>query len=203
MAKQDRFIVTTPVVELGYGYLRTPDTKFNPDGDYKLDFFLSPDEAKAFCENIEKDKRSASIKTGKKGKLKGTKVDGLIKFKTKQHAKVKSKSGEEFEMKPRLYYIVDGKTEPYPEDSPLPWSGSTGEVEVEVVPFDGFGGGITLRLRAVRLHKIVEGQASGSGNWSTVEEGYGSTSEARSKVDAEEEDFEDDEEDDDEEGERW
>ena len=202
MAKKDRFIVTTPVVDLGYGYLRTPDTKFNPDGDYKQDFFMTPEAATAFCELVEKDKRALS-QSGKKAKLKGTKVDGLIKFKTKQHAKVKSKSGEEFDMKPRLYYIVDGATVPYPEDAPLPWSGSTGEIEVEVVPFDGFGGGLTLRLRAIRLHEIVEGKSS-AGNWAAVGEGTSSSTKERAAADFEDEDLDDDEEDDDgDEGERW
>lgn len=203
MAKKDKFIVTTPIVELGYGYLRTPDTKFNPDGDYKQDFFMSPEAAREFCARIESDSRAVTQK-GKKAKLKGTKVDGLIKFKTKQHAEIKTKSGEAFEVKPRLYYIVDGKTVEYPEDSPLPWVGSTGEVELEVVPFDGFGGGLTLRLRAIRLHEIVEGKAK-SGAWADTEEGYSSSSKERpvSEGSEDEPEFEEAEEDDDEEEDRW
>lgn len=204
MAKKDKFIVTTPVVELGYGYLRTPDTHFNADGDYKQDFFMSPEDAKAFCARIESDPRSITQK-GKKAKLKGTKVDGLIKFKTKQHATIENRSGEKFEVKPRLYHIVDGKTVEYPEDAPLPWSGSTGEIEVEVVPFDGFGGGLTLRLRAIRLHEVVEGKSGGNSNWADVEEGYTSQSKERPAAqDEEDSGFDDAEEEDDEDGEeRW
>lgn len=179
MAKKERFIITTPVATLGYGHLYNPDTKFNKDGDYKQDFFLSEEAAKKFCLSVSKDPRA------KGAKLKYTKVDGTFKFKTKQHAKVKAKDGEVFDMKPKLYYIVDGKTVEYPATLPAPWSGSTGELELEVVPFDGFGGGLTMRLRAIRLHTIVEGTKS-AGNWGDVEEGY--TSESSSREGAEPED---------------
>lgn len=177
MAKQERWIVTTPVVELGYGYLRTPDFKFNPDGDFKQDFYMSPEQAKAFCAMVEGDPR-ARVK-GKPAKVKFTKEDGTIKFKTKQHAKVKNKAGETFEMKPRLFYIVGGKTVEYPDDAPMPYRGTKAEVEVEIIPFEGFGGGLTLRLRALRLLEIVEGGAKTSGNWGEVSEGYTSTAVAR------------------------
>lgn len=171
MASKDKFIVTSPVAEFGYAHLRTPDTKFNPEGDYKLDFFLSPEDAKAFVERIEKDPRA--VVNGKKAKVKATKVDGLIKFKSKQHAVVKNKKGETFDVKPRLFYIVDGKTTPYPETAAAPFAGSRGEVEVEVVPFEGFGGGLTLRVRAVRLHEVVEGATSGAaGDWDEIPEGF-------------------------------
>jgi hypothetical protein len=173
MAKTDKFIITTPVVELGYGYLRTPDTKFNPEGDYKQDFFMSPEQAKNFCAQIEADPR-AKVK-GKPGKLKFTKVDGTIKFKTKQHAKIKTKGGEVFDVKPKVYYIVGGKTVEYPEDAPSPYSGTKAEIEVEVVPFEGFGGGLSLRLRAIRLLEIVEGGKGTTGNWSNVDESYTSS----------------------------
>lgn len=202
MAKQDKFIVTTPVVELGYGYLRTPDTKFNPDGDYKQDFFMSPEQAKEFVALVESDPR-AKVK-GKAARLKFTKVDGTMKFKTKQHAKVKSKAGEVFDVKPRLYYIVDGKTVEYPEDSPMPYSGTKAEVEVEVVPFEGFGGGLSLRLRAIRLLEIVEGTKK-SGNWADVGEGYTSQAVARTEAadDGTEAEFEEEDDDDQEDDVRW
>lgn len=203
MAKQDKFIVTTPVVELGYGYLRTPDTKFNPEGDYKQDFFMTPEQAKSFVGMIESDGR-AKVK-GKAAKLKFTKVDGTLKFKTKQHAKVKSKTGEVFDVKPRLYYIVDGKTVEYPEDAPTPFSGTKAEVEVEVVPFEGFGGGLSLRLRAIRLLEIVEGTKK-SGNWADVGEGYTSAAIAKAETagDDTEADFEEEDDDaDDEDNSRW
>lgn len=173
MAKKQRWIVTSPIATLGYGYLRMPDTKYNKDGDFKLDFFLSPDDAKKFCTEINKDPRANGQK------VKFTKVDGTYKFRSKQHAKVQDpKTKEVYDMKPRLLYIVDGKTVDYPEDLPTPWSGSKGEVELEVVPFDTFGGGLTFRLRAIRLHSIIEGNKP-SGNWAEVDESFTATSEER------------------------
>lgn len=202
MAKQDKWIVTTPEVIFSYGYLRTPDVKFNPDGDYKQDVLMTPEQAKKFCEQVESDPRA--IVKGKKARLKFTKVDGMLKFKTKQHAKITYK-GETFDVKPNLYYVVDGKTVEYPEDAPIPYAGSTGQLEVEVVPFEGFGGGLSLRLRAVRLKDIVEGKKTTTGDWDEVPEGY--TSKAIEKPIAEdtEGDIDEDEVEEDDDGaeERW
>lgn len=181
MAKKQRWIVTTPVVSIGYNHLRVPDTRFNADGDYKCDFFMTEEQAKAFCTGINKDPRAQ----GKK--LKYTKVDGTFKFKTKQGATVKDKkTGEVYDMKPRLFYILNGETTKYPEDAASPWSGSTAEVEVEIVPYDTFGGGLTMRPRAVRLHTIVEGTKP-TGNWADVDDGYSSDSKARNEESVEEE----------------
>lgn len=174
MAKQEKFIVTTPVAEIGYAWLRKPDTAFNKEGDYKADFFLTQEEAVNFCKMIESDPR-AMVK-GRAAKLKGTKVDGMIKFKSKQHAQIKKKvPGKEDEIihiQPKLFYIVEGKTVPYPDDAPAPFGGSKGELELEVVPFEGFGGGLSLRLRAIRLHEVVSGGTGGSGAWADTPEGY-------------------------------
>jgi len=178
MAKQEKFIVTTPVAEIGYAWLRKPDTAFNKEGDYKADFFLTQEEAVAFCRNIESDPR-AMVK-GRAAKLKGTKVDGMIKFKSKQHAQIKKKvpgkDDEIIHIQPKLFYIVEGQTVPYPDDAPAPFGGSTGELELEVVPFEGFGGGLSLRLRAIRLHKVVSGGTGTSGAWADTPEGYTSSS---------------------------
>lgn len=178
MAKQEKFIVTTPVAEIGYAWLRKPDTAFNKEGDYKADFFLTPDDAREFCRMVESDPR-AMVK-GRAAKLKGTKVDGLIKFKSKQHATIKVKKAgveEVIHIQPKLFYIVDGATVPYPDDAPAPFGGSKGEIEVEVIPFEGFGGGLSLRLRAIRLHEVVGGSTGGStGAWADTPEGYTSGS---------------------------
>ena len=203
MAKQVKFIVTTPEVELGYGHLRIPDTKFNSDGDYKQDFYMTSEQARAFCTEIESDPRA--VAKGKKVKVKPTKVDGRLKFKTKQHAKVTA-NGETFDVKPRLYYVVDGKTVDYPEDAPIPYAGSKGQLELEVVPFEGFGGGISFRLRAVRLTEIVEGKKSGpSGDWDEMPEGYTSKAIPKPVVEDTEVPSDDDEVEVDDEGEedRW
>ncbi len=50
---------------------------------------MDSEAASQFVASIEKDPRAA-VK-GKPGRLKFTKVDGQIKFKTKQHAKVTDK----------------------------------------------------------------------------------------------------------------
>ena len=171
MAKQDKFIIKTPVVELAWPYLRQPDTQFDAIGHYKCDFLMTPEQANDFVQKIFEDPRS--ISKGKPSKPKGTKSEDKIKFRTKQKAKISyQKDGQtiETDMAPKLYYIVDGKTLPYPDDSPSPYSGSTGELEIEVAPFDGFGGGVTLRLRSVRLHDVVSSSGGSGGGWDDVSE---------------------------------
>ena len=204
MAKADKFIVTTPVVELGYAWLRVPDTAFNKDGDYKADFFMTPEQAKEFCAMVESDPRA--LVKGKKARLKGTKVDGQIKFKSKQHAKITIKNNgkeEVIDMKPRLFYIVDGKTVEYPESEPAPFAGSKAELELEVVPFDGFGGGLSLRLRAMRLHEIVAGSTGGGNTWGDVEEGTSTGIRQRSESDNKEYSTDDADDSDDDDDSRW
>lgn len=207
MSKQLKFIVTTPVAEIGYAWLRKPDTAFNKEGDYKADFFLTPEEAKEFCRMVESDPR-AMVK-GRAAKLKGTKVDGMIKFKSKQHATIKVKKAgveEVVHIQPKLFYIVDGETVPYPDDAPAPFGGSKGEIEVEVIPFEGFGGGLSLRLRAIRLHEVVGGSTGGSaGAWADTPEGYTSGSKEYVAADGPEAgtDAPEVEEDDEDEDDRW
>lgn len=208
MAKQEKFIVTTPVAEIGYAWLRKPDTAFNKEGDYKADFFLSPEDAKAFCMMIESDPRA--VVKGRAAKVKSTKVDGMFKFKSKQHATIKVKKAgveEVVHIQPKLFYIVDGKTLPYPEDAPQPFGGSKGEIEVEVIPFEGFGGGLSLRLRAIRLHEVVGNTSSGggAGGWADTPEGYTSGSKEYVAADGPEAGTEtpDVEEDDEDEDDRW
>jgi hypothetical protein len=199
----NKFIVRTPVAELGYGSLRIPDTKFNPEGDFKQDFFLTPEDAKEFVQMIEADPR-ATVK-GKKAKVKFTKVDGKLKFRSKQHATVKNKAGEVFDMTPKLFYVVDGKVLPYPADAPNIWSGSTGKLELEVTPYEGFGGGLTFRLRGILLHDIVEGKSPGSG-WGEVEEGFSSSKRAaptKDEANESEPEYEVEDEDESEGDERW
>lgn len=160
MAKSDKWIVYTPVVELGYCWLFKPDDKFG-DPSYKAEFFLTPEQAKKFADLLENDPRATVDK--KKLKLKGNAVDGKIKFRAKQAATItfKDKATNEVQtvsLKPKILTIQDGATVDY--EGGYPKAGSTGEFELEVVPYTGFGGGLGLRLRGVRLATVIEG-ASG------------------------------------------
>jgi len=165
MAKSNKWIVYTPVVELGYCWLHKPDDKFG-DPTYKAEFFLSPEQAKKFAEMLENDPRAVLDK--KKLKLKGNSVDGKVKFRAKQAASISFKdknTGEvqTSEMKPKILMLKDGETIDY--EGGYPKAGSTGEFELEVVPYSGFGGGLGLRLRGVRLHDVVEGASGESQAW--------------------------------------
>lgn len=164
MAKKEKWIVYTPLVELSYCWIMMPDSKFG-DPTYKAEFLLTPEQAKQFASNLEGDPRAAI--DGKKMKLKGTQVDGKIKFRAKQARTLtwKDKATGETQTKdiqPKVLQLVDGETIDYKGGYPMP--GSTGEFELEVVPYTQMGGGLSLRLRGVRLHDVIEGAKSDGGD---------------------------------------
>lgn len=160
MAKEKAkpWIVYTGPVELGYMHIVRPDEKFG-EPVYKCEFFKTPEDAKAFVKAIESDPRAQSQK------LRTTKVDGKIRIRSKQKAiltwvdKATGKPATR-DMKPRLLHLVDGKVETY--EGPTPYSGSVADLELEVVPYDNLGGGITLRIRGLLLHEIVTGTGGGT-----------------------------------------
>jgi hypothetical protein len=168
----EKFIVKTPVVQLSWPYLRQPDTQFDSIGHYKCDFLMTPEQAEEFVSQC-----SVFTVKGKPAKPKSTRSDDMVKFRTKQKAQItyeKNGVSKTVDMAPSLYYIVDGKPEKYPDDAPSPYSGSTGKLEIEVTPYEGFGGGVTLRLRSVLLHDIVT-PSSGSGSGWDDDDAEGST----------------------------
>lgn len=156
--KNAPWIVYTGPVELGYMHVVRPDDKFG-EAVYKCEFFKTPEDAKAFVKAIESDPRAG----GKK--LRTTKVDGKIRLRAKQKAlltwidKATGKPATR-DMKPRLLHLVDGKVEVY--EGPTPFSGLVADLELEVVPYDNLGGGITLRIRGLLLHEVVTGTAGGT-----------------------------------------
>lgn len=159
MSKKNYWIIYTPVVELSYMYLLKPDKGFDDVGSYKAEFLLSENQFQQLANNIESDPRSKI--NNKQMRLKGTKVDGKIKLRAKQKSVITwkdSASGnvETKEVQPKVLQLVNGETVDYAGNWPLP--GSTGELELEVVPYTQQGGGISLRLRGVRFHTVKEGE---------------------------------------------
>lgn len=104
--------LTTPKGYAQYPYLKDPDTKFNPDGDYKVNLAMDDNEATSklitklqqiledFYDNDEEVAKAVA---------KGRKVvlsdiyerdeEGRIVLKFKQKAKITKKSGEKIDIK--------------------------------------------------------------------------------------------------------
>ena len=91
----------------------------------------------------------------------------VIKFKCK--AKVTTKSGESFDNKPAIF---DAKGNPLTNVNI--WGGTQMKVSAELIPYytNMVGAGVSLRLRAVQILKLVEGGTDSSGFGFEKEDGY-------------------------------
>ena len=165
--KAERFV--SPKGLASYPYLTKPDTKFNPDGEYKVSLIVAGDDASKAIAFLT-EKHNASVAQAKKENA-GKRVkegelpfiendDGTVTFKFKMKAKVTPKKGDPFEQKPALF---DAKGKPLTGE-PKIGGGSTIKVSYEVVPYYTAiaGAGVSLRLKAVQIIELKE--YSGGGN---------------------------------------
>lgn len=186
MAKNNYAKVVTPVGVSQYAWLTQPDTRFDKDGHYKTNLVIKTDEANELIKTI--DRAIQDSVTLAKEDAKGKKVkqaeppyfaevddkgqetgNTIFKFKTK--AQIISKDGRVI---PNRVTIYDSKLKPMIDANV--WSGSEMKVAAELVPYHTSmaGAGVSMRLRAVQITKLVEG---GSGNpkgygFDEVKDGY-------------------------------
>ena len=161
-----------------YAYLTSPDTRFDEVGHYKTNLIMSGEDAENLKQKIDaaiqksialaKEKaKGKNIKTAAAPYEDDTNDDGeatgstVFKFKTK--AQITTKDGK---LIPNRVAIFDSKGTPMTDCNI--WSGSEMKVSAELVPYYTamVGAGVSMRLRAVQITKLVEG---GSGN----AKGYG------------------------------
>ena len=203
MAQQNEKIVS-PVGVSQYAWLTQPDTRFDEIGHYKTNLILSGDAAQSLKSKIdaELEKSIALAKEKAKGKQikkadapysdelddEGNATGSTIfKFKTK--AQITTKDGK---LIPNRVAIFDAKGKPMVDTNV--WSGSEMKVSAELIPYYTamVGAGVSLRLRAVQITKLVEG---GSGNAKgygfNEEEGYEHETESMAETESvqEESDF--------------
>jgi hypothetical protein len=178
-AKNPRY--TTPAGVAQYPRLTTPDTKFNPDGEYKVKLEIPGDSATDLVTFLDEQFELAVAKAKKENPGKKIKEGNapyetdedtgkvVVNFKLK--AKVTPKNGEPFEQRPALF---DAKGKPIKDVNV--GGGSTMKVAYEIVPYYTAiaGAGISLRLKAAQILNLVEysGGASAEGYGFGEEEGY-------------------------------
>jgi hypothetical protein len=199
--KLPRYI--TPKGTAQYPYLTKPDTKFNPDGDYKINLELESSEAseimsfldEQFAEAVEAAKKANPGKKIKQGDVPYS-VDentGKVTVRFKLKAKVTPKNGEPFEQRPALF---DAKGNPLDADAKI-GGGSKVKVAYEAIPYFTAiaGAGVSLRLRAVQVIELVEFSSGGAGAFGFGEEdGYeaaptANNNEFKDETNEDEEDF--------------
>lgn len=162
-AKNTRY--TTPAGIAQYPYLTKPDTKFNPDGEYKISVEIKDPNLSAplvdfldvqIAANLIKVKKETPGKKIKEGEAPYSVNEdtGAVTVKFKLKAKVSPKNGAPFEQRPALF---DAKGKPIGADAKI-GGGSKVKVAYELVPYYTAiaGAGVSLRLKAVQVIELVE-----------------------------------------------
>lgn len=167
--KRPRYVSPAGIAQ--YPYLSAPDTKFNPDGDYKVNLEVSGEDAAKLTTFLDEQhelavaeaKKGNPGKKIKEGDLPYTVNDetGKVAFKFKLKAKVHPKNGDSFEQRPALF---DAKGKPLGTDTKI-GGGSKLKTSFELVPYYTAiaGAGVSLRLKAVQVIDLVEYSSGGSG----------------------------------------
>jgi hypothetical protein len=178
--------VTTPTGVALYPWLTKPDTKYNEDGEYKVNLVLSKEDAKPLLKvigEVFEDNLKSEIKKQKKKDIKTAnppyseqldddgKPTGNLIFKFKSKAAYKPA-------------IFDAKNNPL-IDPPI-WGGSEIKVNAGLYPYASplHGAGVSLKIRAVQVIALVEG-SEGAGRFGFDKtSGYDSKDGVDEQVDA-------------------
>ena len=185
MSKMNYAKIVTPVGVSQFCWLNVPDTKFDETGHYKTNLIVNAKEGQAIVKSINEEVKKAVTIGAEKSNGKEVKkanlpfeeeyVEGkptgnlIFKFQTK--AKIMTKDGKVI---PNKVAIFDSQGKPMTDISI--WSGSEMKVSAELIPYFTAmaGAGVSLRLRAVQITKLVEGgNANSAGHgFDKVEDGY-------------------------------
>lgn len=169
----EKIKLTTPLCKFQYPKLIEPETKFNPEGVFKITGLIdagdSDEIATALDELLNRHKESLKAQApGQKFKLADLpwafeEIDGAAVFvvKAKMKASGIDRDGRRWTSAPALF---DAKGRPVKDRETLKgmWSGTTGRISFEAQPFyqAAIGAGVTLRLRAVQVISLIEGGGS-------------------------------------------
>ena len=185
MAKNSYVKVVSPVGVSQYAWLTTPDTRFDETGHYKTNLILKAKDAQPLILQINAEIKKSLTLAKEKAKGKSIKqapspfedelIDGkpsgnvIFKFKTK--AKIITKDGKVI---PNRVALFDSAGTPM-IDANI-WSGSEMKVSAELIPYYTAmaGAGVSMRLRAVQITKLVEGGSSNAKGYGfeKVKDGY-------------------------------
>lgn len=185
MSKINYAKIVTPIGVSQFCWLNVPDTKFDETGHYKTNLIVNAKEGQEIVKSINEEVKKAMALGAEKANGKEVKkanlpfeeeyVEGkptgnlIFKFKTK--AKIITKDGKVI---PNKVAIFDSQGKPMTDISI--WSGSQMKVSADLIPYFTAmaGAGVSLRLRAVQITKLVEGGNSNSAGhgFDHVDDGY-------------------------------
>ena len=152
--------------EAVYPHLVKPDVRFNEYGEYKVTLKVAKQDASQMVKEIdksiedslaiaEKENKGKSVKSAPKP-YKEESDHVFFKFKMKASG-VNKKTQEKFTQRPQL---LDSKKNPISPNTSI-WGGSIMKVAYQPVPYftPMLGAGVSLRLKAVQVIKLVEGKS--------------------------------------------
>ena len=164
-----------------YPHLMKPDVRFNEHGEFKVTLKIAKQDASQMVKETDQAIEDSLAKAQKDNKGKTVKSapkpykeeSGNVFFKFKMKASgVNKKTQEKFTQRPQL---LDSKKNPIAPNTSI-WGGSIMKIAYE--PFAYYtpmlGAGISLRLKAVQVIKLVEGK---SNNVFKEEDGFETTPE--------------------------
>lgn len=214
-------LLKSPKGTFGYVYLNTPDTKFKPEGEFKVPLILprKSAEAKALMQEIDKQIVAAVAQARKDNPKIAKKIEacedkayrfetddddsptGNVIFTFKMKASGKSrKTGKDYTRRPALF---DAFGKPVDPAKVSVGKGTVGRVSYQFNPFfqtTKVGAGVSLWLEGVQIIDLVEYNGMGDAAAHGFEEEDGGSF-AADDLDEEEEDATDSEDEEDEEAE--
>ena len=191
----DKLRLTTPKATLKYPKLIEPETKFSPEGHYKVTAIIPAEEAGPMADQLDAlfEAHKASLKAqAPSQKFKAVdpsfgyeEIDGKPCFtvSVKMKAKGMDRDGRAWTASPALF-DASGAPVKHRESLRSMWSGTTGRVSFEACPFfqPAIGAGITLRLKAVQIIDLVESGGSADSYGFQEEAGGWASSETEASV---------------------
>lgn len=181
-------IIRTPVGKAQWAHLTVPDTKFNPDGEYKVKLVLDANKAQGLLKELDTLVDAEYDKAKKENPKKAAKIirqdayqpevddegkeTGNIELSFKLKASGTSRSGQAFTQKPAL---VDGKGKPITKRNFKVGNGS--EIAVAFEPIGYFMqstniASVSLRMKAVQIVNLIEYGDGSNFGFDTFDNGF-------------------------------
>ncbi len=173
MSEDQRDMLTTPVGVAKYCHITTPDTRFNEDGEYKVDLVLNMDDKDAadFVENIT----NITTQVGPKANIPvepeldddGNPTGNYIaKFRSKFQPKVFDSHNNPINV------TKENDADGFPrEDFVRVGFGTTMRIATRPKAYKvGSTSGVKLYLQAVQVHTLVTPPISGGSSWGFTSE---------------------------------
>lgn len=182
-------VFQSPIVELLYPWLNTPDVRYNKTGVYQTKLRIPFEDAQDFIALLERVRNDfiATLETliqstytvkdvyeheftapdrDASDEEKASFVPeptGKVLFKAKLNAVVTPAKGDTFTQAPILKNAADNS-----DVTEAIWTGTLAKAKGQIVPWTNAAqkqAGVTLRLRAVQVHELVTGEGSKWGDF--------------------------------------